>query len=433
MRRSIIKIMSAGISMLLLFILSLSSALAVDRYINPASQTEGDGSREAPWRDLQRVVDRKLINSGDRLILAGGSYGRLHIKGLDFPERTIFEAASDGQPVFETIEILRSRNLVLNGLTVTSGGRARPEDRSHIRIDKHSRDITISDSRIFTVEDASGWTAADWDEKSMDGILSEAEFTEARNNLIRNVRFGIAVHGNNSVVIGNEVVNFAGDGLRGLGDYSLFEDNVVKNCYQVNSNHADGFQSWSVGPDGKPATGVIRGVTLRRNLILNYEDFHQPYVCKLQGIGLFGGVYEDWTIENNIVIVNNWHGITAYGLRASRIVNNTVVEIDFSPPGPAAINIISDTDGIPEMKNLLINNIAPRYSIEGEGVDRAGNLEIGDFDDVFIDMDKGDYRLPDGSDAIDAGVEVQNMTQDYFGNPRPVGKAMDAGAVERQN
>ncbi|WP_334128399.1 hypothetical protein [Sneathiella sp.] len=420
-------------SILLLLPAITASGFAADRFVDPAAAPGGEGSHEAPWRDIQHVLDQKLIAPGDRLLLKGGNYGRVRINDLAPPERVVIEAAGETPAVFEMIEIMRSRNVTLKGLTVTTGGNRQPGDRAHVRIDKQSRDITVEGLEIYTISDSSDWSAGEWDEKSLDGIFSEAENAEIRGNRLRNIRFGISTLGRRSVVAGNEVVNFAGDGLRGLGDDSLFEGNIVKNCYQVNDNHADGFQSWSTGADGRPGTGTIRNVTLRGNLFLNYEDFHQRYPCKMEGIGLFNGVYEGWTIENNIVIVNNWHGISAFGMRASRIAHNTVMDIDYFPPGPAAITIISLAGEAPAGRNLLINNVANEINIEGDGVDAAGNIELDDLDDVFEDVDAGDYRLPKGSDVISAGVPFSKVTTDFFGRPRAAGSGADAGAVARAN
>ena len=148
------------------------------------------------------------------------------------------------------------------------------------------------------------------------------------------MNFGISVTGASNVVERNVIENFSGDGLRGLGDYGVFEFNTVKNCYDVNANHDDGFQSWSVGPGGV-GTGVVRGIVLRGNRILNYEDPNQPHRGTLQGIGCFDGFFEDWIIENNEILTDHWHGITLSGARNCRIVNNTVVDLNTTSPGPA--------------------------------------------------------------------------------------------------
>ena len=411
----------------------ISPVMARDIYVDKKAPTGGaDGSKESPWQSLQSILDEKIIQAGDRVILAGGDYGRLVIQNKEMSKMTSVLAAEGQRAIFENVEIKGSTNWALTGLTVTSNGMREPEERYHVRIDKNSRHIKIDGFSIYTVDDISDWSADDWNEKALDGIFSEAEHVDIRNNKIRNVNFGISTLGKHSVVARNEVKNFSGDGLRGLGDHSLFEENVVKNCYQVNPNHSDGFQSWSTGADGRPGTGVIKDVTLRRNLILNFEDFNQPYVCKLEGIGLFDGVYEDWTIENNIIAVDNWHGISVFGARNVRIKNNTVMDIDYFPPGPATITIISVSDGDPADASLVANNVANEIKIEGEGVESFGNMEIDDLDDVFIDIDEGDMRLPKDSEVIDSGTPDPEMKVDYFGNPRPIGKGLDIGAVEMQ-
>ena len=383
------------ISLVLLSISFSCPAVAMDRFIDPqASGMGADGSWTAPWQDLQKALE---------------------------------------EATFENVEIVASANWTLRGFTVTSAGERKPEDRYHVLIDKGSQNITIEGFSIYTVKDISGWSADDWNEKAIDGIFTEAPYSEIRDNKIKNVKFGISTLGEHSSVIGNEIKNFAGDGLRGLGDHSLFEANVVRNCYQVNANHSDGFQSWSIGADGRPGTGVIKDVILRRNLIINYEDFDQPFACKLEGIGMFDGVYEDWIIENNIVVVDNWHGISVFGAKNVHVQNNTVMDIDYFPPGPAAITVIpAGNSGLVE-GNLIANNIANEINIEGPGVVRMHNIEMGDLDDAFVDFDAGDFRLPEGSDAIDSGASEVGPKEDYFGNPRPAGNNIDVGAVERQN
>ncbi|WP_339715218.1 right-handed parallel beta-helix repeat-containing protein [uncultured Sneathiella sp.] len=422
----------ALISLLMLLPAFSSLSMARDHYVDPGAATNfsGDGNADTPWRDLQQIIDDDIVKAGDRVILATGNYGRLLVENKKMFERTTILAGQDQKPVFEIVDILGSSNWHLQGLTVTSSGQRKQEYRYHVRVDENSQHITVNDFSIYTVADISDWSDVDWNEQAIDGIFSAGDYTEFHNNRIKNVNFGITIYGDNSAVVNNHIENFSGDGLRGLGDHALFEGNVVKNCYQVNRNHADGFQSWSMSADGVIAAGVVKDVILRRNLILNFEDFDQPYRCELQGIGMFGGVYEDWIIENNIVIVDNFHGITVLGARNVRIQHNTVLDVDYFEPGPAAITIRRQNGGPPVENSLIANNIANDIFGDSEGVVVVGNFMDADFDDVFVDIDDGDYRLPDGSEAIDICAADQKVDIDFFGNPRPIGKCADAGAVE---
>ena len=50
-------------------------------------------------------------------------------------------------------------------------------------------------------------------------------------------------------------------------------------------------------------------------------------------------------------------------------------------------------------------------------------------DPLFVDPDNGNFNLIPGSLAIDAGVDI-GLTQDFEGNPIPLGSAPDIGAYE---
>jgi parallel beta-helix repeat protein len=40
-------------------------------------------------------------------------------------------------------------------------------------------------------------------------------------------------------------------------------------------------------------------------------------------------------VENNVVMVDHWHGISFYGAKNCKFVNNTVVDINTTGAGPA--------------------------------------------------------------------------------------------------
>lgn len=53
-------------------------------------------------------------------------------------------------------------------------------------------------------------------------------------------------------------------------------------------------------------------------------------------------------------------------------------------------------------------------------------------DAMLADPENGDFRLLEGSDAINAGPAADVPSEDYYGNPRPVGSSSDIGAHEFQ-
>jgi len=249
-----------------------------------------------------------------------------------------------------------------------------------------------------------------------------------RDNYLLNVNFGISVDASDSLVAGNLVENFAGDGLRGLGDRCTFEYNTVKNCYNVNANHDDGFQSWSVGPDGV-GTGEVVGVVLRGNTIINYEDPNQPHRGALQGIGCFDGTFVDWVIENNVVITDHWLGITLGGARNCRVINNTVVDRNDGSPGPPWICIDKHKNGTAPVDCVVRNNLATAFR-NAAAVLEESNLRIQDPASLFVDAEHFDLHLLAGVAAIDAGSSTSAPRLDRDRIARPQGQGIDIGAYE---
>jgi parallel beta-helix repeat protein len=250
-----------------------------------------------------------------------------------------------------------------------------------------------------------------------------------RRNHLQNVDFGITVSGNYALVANNTIENFAGDGLRGLGNDLFFEYNMVKNCYAVNANHDDGFQSWSINGDPPRERVVLRG-----NTIINATDPNQPFKGNVQGIGCFDGWYIDWIVENNVIITDHWHGISLYGARNCRIVNNTAIgQTAGATTGPPWIGFFKHKDGTPNSNCITRNNIA-RTIQAGEGSSEDHNYLIpgyASYAGLFVDHLLFNLRLKPGVAPIDAGSVQLAPTVDITGVVRPRGAAVDIGAYEQ--
>lgn len=436
-------------------------ALARDFYIDPvAGSPSGDGSRAAPWRTLQEVVDSGLIETrhwsslpyadgatlapvnpgapvqpGDTLWLLSGFHGALDLTGAYNAAPITVAAAPGATPKLSHVFLRAASGWVLRGLSVSPSYAPSDERRTAVEFDAHgfqgpTSDILIEDCQIFSVDDSSGWSASDWVALAVDGIVSDGDDITAQRNTLTNVRFGISMSGERARVLHNSIRNFSGDGMRGLGDDGLFEGNYVANCYDVDDNHDDGFQSWSVGPDGV-GSGEVRRMTLRGNMIVNREDPSQPLAGPLQGIGCFDGYFTDWVVENNVILVDHWHGITLLGARGSRIVNNTVMDINGDRPGPPWIKIAPHKDGTEGRGNLVRNNLATAIANEGRGVLEDHNLIIDDPSAFFVGPSAPwDLHLRRGAAPVDSGSADMAPATDRDGVPRPFGAAVDIGAYE---
>lgn len=376
------------------------------------------------------------VKPGDTLKLRTGYHGAITIQDAYQEQPITVEADAGHQPTFSTLRCLGAGQWIFRGISI-SPSHAEPYQpvANLVMLENHNfrgpcREVTVEDCVLFSVWDTSLWTIDDWNNLPASGIQVQGPDNLVRRNYLRNVDFGISASGPRARVIGNVIENFAGDGLRGLGDEDLFEDNLVMNCYAVNANHDDGFQSWSTGPGGV-GTGEVRGVVLRRNTIINYVDPEQPFRGTLQGIGCFDGFYTDWIVENNVVITDHWHGITFLGARNVRVVNNTVVDINQVSPGPTWIRIGPHKDGTPSEGCLVRNNLTMSLQVGAEtAADHNLTIDFAWAAQHFQDYAGRDLHLGAGSPAIDQGSAELAPAVDRDGLARPQGNGFDIGAYE---
>ncbi len=378
--------------------------------------------------ELQNAI--QSAQGGDSILLLSGNYGDLTVSGRN-PAATVFiRAATGATPVFTHLRVQNSSNWTIVDVEVRPRYSSGADGTNAVVLDGDH--LALEDSRINYADDVSSWTAADWLARAGNGISMEGTAVTVRNNTINAVDHGINSSTTDSLVSGNVIANFRGDGIRGLGDRMVYEYNTIKNSYAVDDNHDDGFQSWSYGTGGV-GTGVVRDVTLRGNTIINFEDPNQPYRSTLQGIGLFDGMFEGWIVENNLVITDHWHGISFYGAINCRIINNTVVDNDAAPSPDPWIMVNNHKNGTASSGVIVRNNIATDYSLTG-GVTTDHNLEItmANAAAYFVNPagGNGDYHLRATSPAIDAGSGSGAPARDKDGALRPQGITWDIGAYE---
>jgi parallel beta-helix repeat protein len=424
-------------------------------HISPATGSmQNDGSFAAPWSTLAEVFDANLIETrsflplpyvegvsqlnpknvgapvqpGDTLLLYDGLHGLAFFRGGFNAEPITIMAASGHVPILSRFQLQAGAKWRLIGLHISPEPYGTYHGTHLIHLETHGwhgpvREVEVRDCEVYTSANTSTWTAQDWVDRASNGIRYFGKRGLILNNRFTNVDFGVTVSGDSTQAIGNSIINFSGDGMRPLGSDILFEGNTIKNCYDVDDNHDDGIQSFTTS--GEPFYRVV----LRGNTIINFEDPDQPLRGSLQGIGCFNGPFIDWVVENNVVIVDHWHGISLYGAQNCIISNNTVIDPTPSvTPGPSWIRINS----IPEFTSTgctVANNIANTYSVVG---DLVSNLSVpgADYELHFVDAAGYDLHLISTSTAIDAANDAFAPPVDHDGVPRPIGAQSDIGAYE---
>ncbi|HRB81817.1 MAG TPA: choice-of-anchor Q domain-containing protein [Nitrospira sp.] len=397
---------------------------------------------DAPPQDLTPIPPNAIMVSnateltaalqsavgGETIALASGDYGQYTINGRMYPSMVVIRPQQNASPVFKSIHIQNSRFIQISGVSVLP--RVASGDNVSTAVSISGQDIVFEKSMVNYIDDSSSWVASNWLNHARDGVGVSGTRITVRENVIKNIAFALSVDATNSLISRNKIDGFRGDGMRGLGDGTVFEYNDVRNCRQVDDNHMDGFQSWSNGPGG-PGSGVVTGIVLRGNYFLESDTPNPIVTCNLQAIGLFDGMFKDWVVENNVVVVNHWHAISFYGAINVKIANNTVIDPNLTDNIRPWIMITSHKNGTSSQNSIIRNNIAPTID-PGSGSTADHNLvsNAGNLSQIFANPVSLDYRLKLGSIAIDAGSSVNPPLLDFLGMSRPVGAGIDIGAHE---
>ncbi|MEM6879509.1 MAG: right-handed parallel beta-helix repeat-containing protein, partial [Bacteroidota bacterium] len=379
------------IKTLCLIVLCTSSLLASRFYLDP---NQGDlansGTMISPWPSLEEVIDAGyimsqrysplpynsetsdliirnpdgIVGAGDTLILMDGLHGSVFLLGY-INQMPITVMGMDGHsPVVEYIHLRACKNWRFENIEVSSEPYGYYLNGRLCFVESHSWHGPSSHVEILGCEmysAAEPWeTAEEWSEKVSSGLYIIGDSVTVLNNVLRNIGFGITATGDYIVASRNRIVNFSGDGMRLLGSHQVFSYNLIKNCYDINENHDDGIQSWA------QINGIVADDNqLIGNIIINTDDTERPLNGPLQGIGCFDGFYNRWRVENNLVLVDHWHGITFLGANDCQIVNNTV--IDLTPdmtPGASWIRVADHKNGTASAGCLVANNVANSFHVD---------------------------------------------------------------------
>jgi len=413
-------------------------------YVDPVNgSSEGDGSAQNPWRTLQEVIEKGLIETyqhsenynpnselvvvnegapvkgGDRLLLKSGYHGFIAVNNFIFNDWLTIEGESGHEAVLSQFMANGAfKNFYLKNLIIKkdsyqgSSAYWEADDVTHnsnacIYLGSSDfwgkgKDVKINGLTLKTTDDISGWSATDWKQRVAGGIsLRSVENIEVYKCKIENISLGISVEymSDYSKIVGNTIKNYSLDGARLISNNVLFAYNTIKGCFKIDDNHDDAIQSYSRGDDNSPGTGILYNNVVRGNLIIGINGPDQPLAGTPQGIGCFDGFFDGWIVENNVVITNHYHGITFSGMRNSKIANNTVIDQipgdDLSP----WIRISDHKTRGPSENCLIANNIVMRaITAEGSNVTEKNNYIIGhenysQLSDIFINAVEFDLNL----------------------------------------
>ncbi|MFO7956381.1 MAG: right-handed parallel beta-helix repeat-containing protein [Candidatus Brocadiia bacterium] len=403
------------------------------RYVAPDGDDADPGTRDAPWRTLQHAADE--AGPGDIVCIREGVYrGPVTVRNSGAPGAPITFMCAPGATVTVdgagaegrtggVISVLDAGHLRILGLRVVNAER-RGQSGIFLRGAHH---VTVRDCATLNTL-SSGIKLIESTDVVLDGneieraclggaeecitVKIRSDRVEVRNNHIHHCeKEGIDIKegARNVRVHGNRIHHVKRQGLYAdawdLETYNIeFFNNVVHDC---------GFGMAFCTENN----GLLRDVRAYNNLIYNNG-----------GPG---------------IVVADWGKGETHEIRDLHIVNNTVVNNGATRKwgggmrfeNPAAHNVVV-------RNNIFSRNWPGQMVIHKDVADRTvdhnlihGETELEGDEAVrgapqFVNAGEGDFRLQSNSPAIEAGSARNAPVEDFDGNQRPRGTAVDIGAHE---
>lgn len=388
------------------------------------------------YKSLAALDAAGVLTSGDHVYLQDGYHGDLVINGMHFTSDVTIEPAPGATAQVDTIDVRDASHLVIKGLKAWPLV-PDPNAVAVVRTYADASDITFANLDVRSLPTAVNfvqWNLAAWNTNKISGFLMDGTRITATGNRVTGVYHGVQSFGAYGLIENNIVDGFAADGMRAMGDNSVVRGNKVQNCFQIDSNHADGFQSWSRGANGAPGAGTLHNLRIERNKILEWTlKATNPLRCHLQGIGMFDGIYEDVTIANNVIAVGAYHGIAVAGANRLLITQNTVAEIDGKIVNYPWIKVNKDKSGTPPTNVTVANNSTASLQVFANttrNIVVSNNTVVKAPAREYASIAAQDFDLLPGAISANAGTKTYATPADIAGAARPKGVAPDAGAYE---
>jgi hypothetical protein len=402
------------------------AALGADYYVDQnhaAASDSNPGTEDQPWLTIQHGADTAV--AGDNVYVKEGTYAeRVHPGNSGSADAAItFEAVPRRSVDMHGFNTTGCDYLRIVGFRITSSDLFTGWDEVQ-GIFLNSNNVEVLDNYFY--EMSSTAIAGYWHEPF-------PENAHIADNTIYWIQMGITISGRAWLVENNEVSRLY---MYGSGDcdYSRFfgEDHVIRHNFfhgtsfdEIGEAHVDCFQTFTNNGE------EVRNILFDGNVCY---DFHQALMASNES----GTDTHHFTFRNNIFAHGGAWGLCVHDISYITAENNTFAFIQYHGAGFRG----SSTNNV--MRNNIFYNVSSSYwGDEGGEVTGDYNLiyEAGDpsnpgehdifgMDPLFFDPEGDDYHLLEGSPAIDAGMELADVSADIEGISRPQGAGWDVGAHE---
>lgn len=352
-------------------------------FIDPVKGTDqGDGSAQRPWRSLDTVLDptsqllatkshktvtgsplvevnpNAPIKGGDILMLMSGNYGDVVLENAFNDKFITVMPAPGANPIIAHLRVTGASRWLFQNLTFQSEN-AKPTSVSLAAVadgwGDASKNFVFDHDTFQTAVSTSSWTDQDWYTKpNFAAVDIRAACVAVTNSTLRNLLNGIVTYGQQTLIKNNTIDQFSTDGIDAVvGKLSIIGNTITNGRHNASSaSHPDVIQVWSPYANGKITT-------VSSDILIDSNKVFTPKGTAASGLqGISAASCNNVTMQNNVVVVNHWNGMTASALTNSRIINNTVMSSDPSAH-PSYLTIQPNAYGA--SKGVVVRNNVSSY------------------------------------------------------------------------
>lgn len=406
-------------------------------YVSLSGSDQNPGSYAQPWRTIQKAANS--LKNGGTVYIRGGTYNeRVNIVNrttqsgsyltfLNYPgEKVILNGNGIAiQYGFGLFHIEKSNFIRVSGLNIqnSNGAGVYVGYSNNIQIDHNfTYDTVKSGIGIW----ASNNVIVDGNDIAM-ACNSHPGYTSSEENIsIASGSFNVEVKNNYVHKAANIPVGYSGgEGINikdGAHDVQV-HDNIVRlderSDGQPSNRLAFGLDGW---------THETYNISFYNNIALNNSA---GFVIESER----GGTVHDVFVYNNIAYNNKTGFLIPDWVENNSSLKKNVYFINNTSHNNSIGFFINST----KIENIVIrNNIvwgSTSTIIFGTGVPSSKytvDHNLSTVDPKFVNPAAGDFRLQNGSPAIDGGSSTNAPINDFSNKPRPQGNGYDIGAFEFQ-
>ncbi len=415
---------------------------ATTYYVATNGSDNNPGTQDQPFATLAQAA--KKVADGDTVIVRGGTYylnspvwiensgtASAHIVFQSYTgEKVILDGSNSpankdlvvitGQYIdFKNFEMRQSHHI---GVSIWGGMHVRIQNNiihdtsiDGIYVGSTDTDVLVNGNTVYNTNllyssshGTGGWGSAI-------NANGNGRIRVTANNVYNNYGEGIAFRGSGALISGNTVHdNFS---------VEIYLNNATNSTVQKNliytTNNSNFYRN------GQPSAGIQLANEDNSNLLNNNKILNNVVLGGAEGLAYFSNYGFGGGLKNTVIANNTFYTATGTMLVIEQDAGhtNTVIANNiFYQTGSGAMSEVAANSGLSFQNNCWYGGSAG--SAAGSGDMSADPLLVNPGSTLA-----SDYKLQPGSPAIHAGSTVSQVSDDFFGTPRPQGQ-YDIGAYQ---